>query len=242
MTFFIGTSGWNYPDWRGNFYPKDLPQSRWLEYYTTHFKALEINATFYRTFKDQTYQNWSVRAPSGFRFVLKALRSITHVKHLLDTADEIQAFDRSAHLLAEKLGLILLQVAPGTPYDPERLKNALSAFSHPSKIAVEFRHQAWLTEEVYRLLQDFGAVWVNSEYPGHPLSDRLVSEIGYLRLHGRTRWYDHDYTVEELEGIAETAERMVKYGAKAVYLFFNNTTGGHAARNALQLQEKLPKQ
>lgn len=237
--FWIGTSGWNYPDWRGSFYPQGLPQKQWLQHYTAHFKAVEINATFYRKFKDQTYHNWFARTPEGFRFVLKAPRAITHVKHLVDPDEDIQAFDRSAHLLAEKLGLILLQIAPQTPYNPQRLKNALSVFSQPSKIAVEFRHKAWLTEEIYHLLRDFGAVLVNSDYPGHPLTDCLTSAVGYLRLHGRTRWYDHDYTPEELESIAETAQRMAADGAKEVYIFFNNTASGYAAQNAAELQAKI---
>ncbi|MCX8063513.1 MAG: DUF72 domain-containing protein [Anaerolineales bacterium] len=239
--FWVGTSGWNYPDWRGSFYPPNLPQRRWLEYYATQFNALEINATFYRKFNEQTYRNWFARTSDGFRFVLKAPRTITHVKHLLDVDEEICEFDRSTHLLAEKLGLILLQIAPDTPYDLERLRNALQAFSVPSQIAVEFRHKSWLTEDAYQLLQDFGAVLVNPESPGNLLSDRLVSDIGYLRLHGRRRWYADDYTPEELDGIAEMAKRMVARGAKEVYIFFNNTASGYAARNALALQAKIRK-
>lgn len=241
-TFFVGTSGWNYPEWRGFFYPPNLPQKRWLEHYTVHFPAIEVNATFYRKFKDQIYQNWAVRTPPGFRFVLKARRLITHEKRLLNAAEEIQAFDRSAHLLAEKLGLILLQIAPHTPYEPQRLRDALLVFSQPSKVAVEFRDEAWLTGEVLRLLHDFGAVLVNSDYPGNPLTDRLVSEVGYLRLHGCRRWYVDEYSKEELERIAETAQRMVERRAKEVYIFFNNTASGYAVRNALGLQEKLAKQ
>lgn len=238
-TFFVGTSGWSYPDWRGRFYPADLPQKRWLEYYLTHFNAVEINATFYRKFTDQTYQKWYAHTPAEFRFVLKAPRTITHVKYLLDTDDEIREFDRSTDILAEKRGLILLQIAPQTPFDPIRLQRALSLFSSPPKVAVEFRHESWLTEEVYHLLQGFSAVLVNPDYPGHDLTDRLVSDVGYLRLHGRRRWYADDYTAADLAEIAGIAERMVERGAREVYIFFNNTVNGYAAHNAFALQAML---
>jgi uncharacterized protein YecE (DUF72 family) len=238
-SYFIGTSGWNYPEWRGCFYPSDLSQSRWLEYYATRFKAVEINATFYRNFKDQTYHNWYARTPDGFRFVLKAPRAITHVKHLHNAAEEIQAFDRSAHLLAEKLGLILLQIAPDTPYDLGRLSSALSVFRQPCKVAIEFRRQNWWTEDVVHLLHNFGTVWVNPDYPGNPLGDRLISDVGYLRLHGRRCWYADPYTAEEIAEIANLAKQMVERKAKAVYIFFNNTVHGYAARNALELRKLL---
>lgn len=236
--YFIGTSGWTYDDWRGNFYPADLPRNRWFDYYTARFNAVEVNATFYRAFKDQTYRDWRGRAPAGFRFVLKAPRTITHHKHLLDAAEEIRAFDRSAHLLEEKLGLILLQVAPDTPYDLERLRSALLAFRAPSEVAVEFRRRDWLTEDTYGLLRALGAALVNPDSPRNPLTDRLTSGVGYLRLHGRQRWYAYDYSGEELAEIAGVARGMIDRGAKEVYIFFNNDPGGCAPRNALDLIEK----
>ncbi|MCS7247614.1 MAG: DUF72 domain-containing protein [Anaerolineales bacterium] len=237
--FFVGTSGWNYPDWRGKFYPEGLSQKRWLEYYATQFKAVEVNATFYRKFNDRTYQNWFARTPPHFRFVLKAPRTITHLKHLLDVEEEIRSFERTASLLAEKLGLILLQIAPDTPFDLQRLKSALMAFNQPTRVAVEFRQKQWWGEETYGLLREVGAVLVNPDCPGHALCDRWVSEVGYLRLHGRRRWYFDLYAAEELQAIAETAQRMAGGGCREVYIFFNNTPSGFAAQNALDLQKQL---
>ncbi|RCK77221.1 MAG: hypothetical protein ANABAC_3646 [Anaerolineae bacterium] len=200
---------------------------------------VEINATFYRNFRDQTYHNWYARTPDVFRFVLKAPRTITHVKHLQDVTEEIQTFDRSAHLLAEKLGLILLQIAPDTPYDLGRIGSALAAFSEPSKVAIEFRRPNWWAEDVLHLLQKFGAVWVNPDYPGHLLSDHLVTDVGYLRLHGRRCWYADPYTLDEIQEIARLAKQMLARDIKELYIFFNNTVNGYAARNALELQELL---
>ena len=163
--FLIGTSGWTYDHWKGLFYPQDCPKSRWFDYYATHFLTVEINATFYRTFKDETYRKWYERAPADFCYVLKAPKTITHRKYLVDAGVEIEAFDRSAALLQDKLGIILLQIAPGTPYDLERLKRALMTFHDPRKVAVEFRNKRWFTEETKRLLEELGTTFCDADSP-----------------------------------------------------------------------------
>jgi uncharacterized protein YecE (DUF72 family) len=237
--FLVGTSGWTYDHWKGSFYPEDLPKSRWLEYYLARFPAVEINATFYRSFQDQTYHRWRERAPAGFQYVLKAPRLVTHRKYLEGVEEDISKFWRSACLLEEKLGMILLQVAPGTPYDLERLRSALLAFGDPHKVAVEFRRDQWLNEAVYRLLASLGAAFCSADSPRSRLSDRVTSDVAYLRLHGRARWYSHDYTPDELDEIAALARRLADQGARRVYIFFNNDFEGYAPHNALALQERL---
>jgi uncharacterized protein YecE (DUF72 family) len=141
VQFLVGTCGWTYQDWQGVFYPTDWPKDRWLEFYAKKFTTVEVNATFYRSFKDQTCHKWRERVPEGFRYVLKTPRFITHRKHLIDAEEQIKTFWSSAALLKDKLGLILLQLAPSTVYDPERLKQALLTFGDPKKIAVEFRNK-----------------------------------------------------------------------------------------------------
>ena len=235
--FLVGTSGWTYDHWRGHFYPQDLPKSKWFNYYATKFQIVEINATFYRTFIDQTYHNWRERAPAGFGYVLKAPRTITHRKYLEDVESDVKAFERSASLLEEKLEMILLQLAPGTPYDPERLRKALLAFVEPHKVAVEFRHKRWLTEETFSLLKELGAAFCNPDSPRNRLTDFVTSERAYLRLHGRQSWYSHDYSQEELQEIYTLVVGMVKQGAKKVYIFFNNDFEGNAVKNAQELME-----
>ena len=147
-TFFIGTSGWTYDHWRGYFYPQDMPKSRWFDFYAARFNSVEINATFYRTFQDQIYLKWKNRAPQGFGYVLKAPKTITHRKLLKDVEVDIQTFCRSAALLGEKLEMILLQVAPNQPCDPDLLHNALQAFSDPTRVAVEFRNKCWFNRDI----------------------------------------------------------------------------------------------
>lgn len=237
--FYIGTSGWSYPHWRGLFYPEELPQSRWFEFYAEKFPTVEVNATFYRFFKDETYHKWRDKAPEGFRYVLKAPRLITHRKYLQNVAQDIRSFWRSATLLQEKLGVILLQLAPGTPYEPERLRTALLAFEQPERVAVEFRHKRWFTEETRALLQEVGAIFCTADSPRTDLMDWVTSRTAYIRLHGRTRWYTHDYSARELREIADLALKMSRQGAKTLYIFFNNDFEGHAPKNALTLREIL---
>jgi uncharacterized protein YecE (DUF72 family) len=238
-SFLVGTSGWTYPHWQGRFYPADWPKSKWFEYYTQKFSVVEVNATFYRTFKEQTYHTWRAKAPEEFRYVLKAPRLITHRKYLKDVENECQTFYKSAALLEDRLGLILLQLAPNTPYEPERLRKALLAFDDPTKIAVEFRHTRWFTEETRLLLTELGAAFCTADSPKTELMDWLTADTAYFRLHGRKRWFAYDYSNEELRRIADLARRLRKRGAKEIYIFFNNDFEGSAPKNALALQEML---
>lgn len=237
--FFIGTSGWNYPHWKGLFYPEDCPKSHWFEFYSRHFTTVEVNATFYRRFKDQTYHQWRERVPPEFRYVLKAPRQITHRKYLVDVKQDIQEFWASASLLEDRLGLILLQLAPSTPYDPDRLRRTLLTFEDPGKVAVEFRHKRWLTREIEGLLKEIGSVFCSADSPKMKLVDWVTSETAYIRLHGRKRWYSHNYSKEELKEIAQLAREMVNKAATRVYIFFNNDFDGYAPRNALSLMQWL---
>jgi uncharacterized protein YecE (DUF72 family) len=237
--FFIGTSGWTYDHWRGPFYPQDCPKSRWFDYYAARFSTVEINATFYRAFMDLTYRKWYERAPAGFCYVLKAPKTITHRKYLVDVGAEIEAFDRSVALLLDKLGIILLQIAPSTPYDLERLKTALLAFKDPRRVAVEFRHKRWITKETKDLLEDLGVTFCDADSPKSELIGWMTSHQAYLRLHGRKSWYSYDYTLGELQEIAGFALRAKDRGADRVFIFFNNDFEGYAPMNALALQEVL---
>ncbi len=237
--FYVGTSGWTYDHWKGNFYPADLPKSRWFDHYAAIFSSVEINATFYRTFKDSTYQKWYDKAPQGFVYVLKAPKPITHYRHLENTAEEIAAFWRSANLLGDKFGLILLQIAPDTPYDLDRLQKALLAFTVPGRVAVEFRHDQWYTDEVRSLLTNLGAVFCDADSPRSHLRGWVTSAAAYIRLHGRRHWYSYNYSDSELAEIAGRARKMVSEGASQVYIFFNNDFEGYAPVNAQTLKKLL---
>ncbi len=235
----VGTSGWSYPHWKGRFYPDDWPKSRWFEYYAREFSTVEVNATFYRRFRDQTYCNWRDRAPEGFVYVVKAPRIITHLKYLKDAEREIREFRRSALLLQNRLGLILLQLAPRTPYDLDLLERALLSFGDPRGVAVEFRDERWLNRDTWALLKGLGAIFCTIDSPKNAPMDWVTSDTAYIRLHGRKKWYAHDYSYQELKEIADLAKRMAMSGAKRAYIFFNNDFEGCAPKNARALRQML---
>ena len=237
--FRVGTSGWTYDHWKDCFYPPALPKSRWFDHYASLFHTVEVNATFYRTFSDETYKKWRERAPLGFGYVLKAPQLITHRKYLLDVEADIAAFYRSCSLLEDHFEMILLQVAPNMPVDPGRLQKALLAFPDPGKVAVEFRRPEWQNPETLGMLRDARVAICNPDSPRHRLTDHLTSNRAYLRLHGRVHWYAYEYSHEELREIAALAMQLAGRGADRVYIFFNNDYEGFAPENARTLQELL---
>lgn len=238
-TFFIGTSGWSYPHWHGTFYPAELAKNKWFEYYCEQFKTVELNATFYHAFADNTYEKWYNQAPAGFKYVIKAHRLITHRKYLRDVEAEIKRCWDSAALLKEKLGLILLQLPPQMPYDLDRLAQALNAFPDPHKVAVEFRNKKWLTEDTKQLLTKLKVTFCTSDAPEIGLTNWLTSDIGYIRLHGHDLSYSGNYSEQELKNIATLAKNMAQQGAKTVYVFFNNDAEGYAPMNAQDIKSFL---
>ena len=237
--YHIGTSGWTYDDWKGRFYPEGLARSRWFEYYASQFSTVEVNATFYRAFKDDTYLGWKNKAPKDFRYVLKAPRTITHQKLLVDVEEDIQNFIRSGRLLNDLLGLILLQLAPDTPYDLNLFKKALLAFPDPSIVAVEFRDPEWISTETETLLRDLGVTFCNADSPAQKLTQVLTSKRAYLRMHGRRKWYSDFYNDDELAEIADIARDLARRGASEVYVFFNNDYFANACANAKSLMKIL---
>jgi uncharacterized protein YecE (DUF72 family) len=237
--YFIGTSGWTYDHWKGHFYPEELPRRSWFEYYANLFSSVEVNATFYGFFKNQTYLKWRNQAPQGFGYVLKAPRLITHRKHLLDVKENIQSFYQSCMLLEEKFEMILLQISPATPFDQERLRQALQLFPDPTRVAVEFRRSEWLNTDVMELLRKLGATICNVDSPQQQITDFLTTNRAYLRLHGRKHWYSYNYSADELKDIAALARQLGKNGAERIYIFFNNDFEGYAPANALLLKKFL---
>lgn len=235
----IGTSGWMYPHWKGVFYPADLPQNRWLASYQENFNTVEINATFYRQFSDPTFLKWKQQAAGSFRYSLKIPKRITHQKQLVNCQVEIRQMDQSAALLGDHFGMFLLQIAPTTPVEASRLREALLAFENPQKVAVEFRSAAWDQPDIRNLLEEIGAVRVNVDSPLSRLVDWTTGQAAYLRLHGRRRWYADFYTTDELHEIAHLVEKLASHDTRQIYLYFNNDFQGYAPHNALQLKEML---
>jgi uncharacterized protein YecE (DUF72 family) len=236
---YIGTSGWSYPHWKGNFYPDNLAKSNWFEYYLQNFDTVEVNATFYRRFKDETYEKWKKRVPKEFRYVLKVPRLITHRKLLHEVDDLVDEFQHSARILRDNLGLLLLQLPPRISYHPERLDQVLRHFKHPEKVAVEIRNKEWFTEEIYGILKNCGSVFCTADSPKTELMDWVTGDTGYIRLHGRTKWYSYDYSEKELQEIVDFIKKLNGKSVKTFYIFFNNDYQGYAPRNASTLLEMV---
>ena len=147
-TWLVGTSGFSYDDWRGVFYPPELPRTRWLEFYQREFPVVELNVTFYRTPRESTYLGWAAATASEFRFVLKAPRLVSHVKRLAGCRKELERFWSPARLLGDKLAGVLLQTPPSLRFDADLLDGFLASLpkGFPS-VAWEVRHASFRSDE-----------------------------------------------------------------------------------------------
>jgi uncharacterized protein YecE (DUF72 family) len=228
----IGTSGYQYDDWRGLFYPEDLPKSAWFAYYAQRFDAVELNATFYRLPEAATFERWREAAPKGFCYALKFSRYGTHLKRLKEPADTIGLFIERARLLGPSLGPILVQLPPRWHVDPDRLDAFLEAAPKRYRWAVELRDPSWLCEDVYALLRKHGAaLCVHDLIERHPRV--RTADWVYLRFHGDE--YTGSYSPQALSAAARRIRVHLADGHD-VYAFFNNDIGGHAVRNAADLR------
>jgi uncharacterized protein YecE (DUF72 family) len=143
---WVGTSGYNYPEWKGSFYPETLPASKMLPYYAERFPTVEINYTFYRAPTDAILESWSRATPDSFKLTLKAPRRITHDARLRDCADRVRQFAQTAATLGPKLGALLFQLPPTFTKDVELFDAFLAAMPTGLRAAFEFRHASWLNE------------------------------------------------------------------------------------------------
>jgi uncharacterized protein YecE (DUF72 family) len=231
----IGTSGYQYRHWRGDFYPNDLPQRCWFDHYAKQFDTVEINNTFYRLPDPEVFDRWRDRAPPGFRFALKYSRYGSHLKHLADPAEALERFVERAERLRSALGPVLVQLPPHWKADPERLDAFLGAAPRRRRWAVEMRDPSWLVDEVYDVLGRHGAALVIHDWlDHHPV--RLTSDWAYLRFHGRN--HAGSYSHQALSAQARRIAAWLDAGHD-VYAYFNNDLGGHAPRNARALRRYL---
>lgn len=250
---WIGTSGFSYPHWgRGVFYPHDLPQAKWFEYYCQHFKTVELNVSFYRLPKKETFVNWRKRAgppASGFVFSVKGSRYITHIKKLKDCQEPIKTFFKNANGVKNKNDVVLWQLPPRFKVNPERLTEFLKLLPkkrRPSQTgtprsawrhAFEFRNKSWLVGEVYKILKKYNAAIVFQDNPGWPITEEITADFVYLRFHGKTGLYSSCYTENELKDWAKKIKSWQEKGLDC-YAYFNNDALGYAVENA-QVLKKL---
>ncbi|MDT3399390.1 DUF72 domain-containing protein [Streptomyces sp. B1866] len=232
MTVLVGTSGWQYRDWRDVLYPAGCPQRRWLEEYTRRFATVESNNAFYRLPAPEQFAAWRDRTPPGFVMALKASRYLTHIKRLRDPEEPVRRLMDHAGALGDRLGPVLLQLPPTLPADPALLDACLGCFPSGTRVAVEPRHPSWWTDEVREVLRRRGAAlcWADAgSRPAGPLW--RTAGWGYLRFHGGRASPPPRYGRQALATWARRVGDTWPAGAD-VYAYFNNDPGGAAVRDA----------
>ena len=202
---YIGTSGYSYSHWSKVFYPRELPQSKWLEYYAENFNTVELNVTFYRLPQESAFSTWYKKTPKDFTFAVKGSRFITHVKKLNNIEDSLVLFMKRAKILKEKLGVILWQLPPNLKINTERLEDFLKNLKKYKHInAFEFRNESWFDEKIYSLLKKYNSVLVIADSPRYPLEEILTADFVYVRFHGGKVLYGSEYSKKELKKSKKT--------------------------------------
>ncbi|UPL49626.1 DUF72 domain-containing protein [Hymenobacter sublimis] len=237
-TIYIGCSGFSYRDWKGVFYPTDLPPRKWFTYYCTQFNTLELNVTFYRMPELKAFEQWYQQSPEDFQFAVKAPRQVTHYKKFGPEAEPILAefYATIREGLGQKLGPVLFQLPPKAAYTEEYLTRIIEQLDPEFHNVIEFRHPSWWDGEVFRRLARHGISFVGQSHP-LPLPDEVIINTPrvYYRFHGVPDLYKSAYSPEFLTRVAH--EIAAAPEAQEVYLYFNNGIGGVGALNAQQMQQ-----
>ncbi|MGC0341918.1 DUF72 domain-containing protein [Streptomyces sp. SLBN-8D4] len=232
MGLFVGTSGWQYKDWRGVLYPDGVPVRLWLEEYTEHFPTVEINNAFYRLPNRETFEAWRERVPGDFVVAVKASRYLTHIKRLKDPEEPVHRLMSHAEGLGDRLGPVLLQLPPTLRADTDLLDACLACFPASTRVAVEPRHASWWTPATRKVLEARGAALCWADVRARPVSPLWrTADWGYVRFHeGRAQAWPH-YGRRSLETWAGRIGDTWA-GDEDVYVYFNNDPNGAAVRNA----------
>jgi uncharacterized protein YecE (DUF72 family) len=229
MKLHVGTSGYSYKEWKGNFYPEDLPAKEMLSYYSRRLPAVEINNTFYRLPQPGMIENWKTQVPARFRFSIKATQRITHIKRLNNVADETKYLLETAALLEQRLGVVLFQLPPNMKKDSARLKAFLSLLPADVRSAFEFRHETWFDDEVFTLLRAKDCALVVSDTDEKPLTEIVgTAKWGYLRLR-RTAYEEND--------LGQWLQRVREQKWKDAFVFFKHEDEGTGPKLAARFLE-----
>jgi uncharacterized protein YecE (DUF72 family) len=234
VSWHIGCSGWSYPHWRGEFYPKGLPQARWLERYAAEFNTVELNNSFYRLPSATSIDSWRERTPPGFCFSVKASRLITHSKRLANTADLLPNFFARIRPLGDRLGPVLYQLPPAFERDDARLGAFLALLPPDLTHVFEFRNESWWADPVYALLRRHRAAFCIYNLGRQTTPVVATAADVYVRFHGPQATFASGYNARQLR---EWRTRLERLGAARVWAYFNNDVGGHAPRDAARLKQ-----
>jgi uncharacterized protein YecE (DUF72 family) len=228
----IGTSGYNYPEWKGSFYPTDISSANMLPYYASRFSTVEINYTFYRMPTPKLVSGWAAQAPAPFRFTLKAPRRITHEKRLRDVADPLAGFLDAASVLGPQLGALLFQLPPNFKKDLAVLREFLARLPGDTAAAFEFRHDSWLDDEVYAALRDRNVALCVADSETRSTPVLTTADYAYFRLR------DEGYTDLDLVRWSGVV-RDLAANVRDVFVYFKHEDAGKGAAFGQRLMELL---
>lgn len=235
---YIGCSGFYNNDWKGSLYPEDAKSKDFLTLYSQQFNSVEINSTFYRKPTAKTLLKWYNETPADFKFFIKIPKTISHEKRLKDCKEEI--LDFCTHIksnLKEKLSGFLYQFPPSFKNTQENIDLIKNTLDFDFLNVIEFRHESWWRDEVFKILADKKIIFSGVSFPGNLPEDVIINhhEILYYRLHGKPVLYKSEYTEEFLNDLA----KKIRKSEKKSFIFFNNTWGTAAIKNALYLKKIL---
>jgi uncharacterized protein YecE (DUF72 family) len=232
MTPWIGTSGFQYAEWKGNFYPEDLPAAKMLPFYAERLNTTEINYTFHRIPAAKTIANWNALTPARFRFSLKAPQKITHFARLRDCADTMRYFHDVTSALGDKLGPVLFQLPPNFKKDTLLLADFVNSFPTGMRAAFEFRHQSWFEDEVFNALQARNVALCIADTEDLTTPQIATAGYGYLRLRRE------DYTEDDVKRWTEFVRGQNKNWSDA-FVYFKHEEAGIGPKLAKQMMEIL---
>lgn len=235
MPFLIGTSGYQYPEWKGSFYPEKLPQAQMLSWYAQRMNTVEVNYTYYRMPNAKTLATWDIATPADFRLTLKAPKRVTHDARLRDCADTVRYFIETASRLGPKLGALLFQLPPGFKQDLPLLDEFLTLLPDATCAAFEFRHGSWLNEEVFARLRakNLSLCIADSETMATPIT--VTADHAYFRLR------DEGYSDSDIHDWANRI-REATQDCKDVYVYFKHEEAGKGPQFARLFQDALDRQ
>ncbi|MEW5802573.1 MAG: DUF72 domain-containing protein [bacterium] len=231
----VGCSGWNYPHWRGLFYPEEVQKTHWFDFYQASFNTVEINNTFYKLPEEQVFRQWERQARDGFIYAVKANRYLTHLKKLHDAKDSLEKFIVRVRLLGQKLGPLLYQLPPHWTKNYRRLESFLDLLPTDLIHVFEFRDQSWMEDDILNLLDQHGCSFCIHDMPGLICPRQSVGPVTYLRFHGTQGKYQGRYSQAALQDWAA----WIRKQSGNVYAYFNNDAMAHAVYDAGQLKNSL---
>jgi uncharacterized protein YecE (DUF72 family) len=229
---WIGTSGYNYPEWRGTFYPEKLAAAKMLPYYAERFSTVEINYTFYRLPNERLVAGWAAATPPAFKLTLKAPKRITHDRRLKDSASLLQSFCQVAGTLGDKLGVLLFQLGPTFKCDLDVFDAFLRDLPPGAPAAFEFRHASWFNGDLYDRLRARRLALCIAD--SEKLSTPVVATGGY----GYFRLRDEGYTPDALDHWAETIRAHQSEWADT-FVYFKHEESGKGPEFAQALRARL---